>query len=229
LPAELPAGERMLWQGTPSWRALARRSLHVRKVGAYFVLLSAWHVIEVTNGGAGVAEAVRGAAWLVLLGAAAVGVLSLLAWALARSTMYTITTARLVLRFGVALPMSVNLPLKLVAAADLRRHADGTADLPLTLAPGQRAPQFTIASDGTQVSGHGGCNRMSGPVEIRSDRIGFSRLASTRMACATGQQLESAFFDALERSARWKISGSQLELRDSRGRVLARLEAAPVR
>jgi heat shock protein HslJ/uncharacterized lipoprotein YbaY len=99
----------------------------------------------------------------------------------------------------------------------------------VTVASGQRAPQLTISADGTQVSGHGGCNRMSGPVEIRSDRISFSRLASTRMACATGQQLESAFFDALERSARWKISGSQLELRDSRGRVLARLEAAPVR
>ncbi len=32
-PQALPAGERMLWQGAPSWRALARRSLHVRKVG----------------------------------------------------------------------------------------------------------------------------------------------------------------------------------------------------
>ena len=65
-------------------------------------------------------EAVRGAAWLVVLGAAAVGVLSLLAWALARSTIYTITRPRVVLRFGVALPMSVNLPLRLVESADLR-------------------------------------------------------------------------------------------------------------
>lgn len=138
LPAELPPGERMLWQGAPSWRALARRSLHVRKVGAYFAFLAAWHVVEVINAGTGLTEAVRGAAWLVVLGAAAIGVLSLLAWALARSTIYTITTARLVLRFGVALPMSVNLPLRLVEAADLRRHADGTADLPLTLVPGQR-------------------------------------------------------------------------------------------
>jgi copper homeostasis protein (lipoprotein) len=99
----------------------------------------------------------------------------------------------------------------------------------VTLAPGQRAPQLTIAADGTQVSGHGGCNRMSGPVEIRGDRISFSQLASTRMACATGQQLESAFFGALERSARWQISGRQLELRDARGRVLAQLEAATSR
>src|SRR5512133_314544 len=138
LPEALPAGERMLWQGAPSWRALARRSLHVRKVAVYFVLLAVWHVVEVANTGSSLIEAIRGAAWLVVLGGAAVGVLSLLAWALARSTMYTITTSRLVLRFGVALPMSVNLPLRVVEAADLLRHADGTADLPLTLVPGQR-------------------------------------------------------------------------------------------
>lgn len=138
LPEVLPVGERMLWQGTPSWRALARRSLHVRKVAAYFGLLAVWHVIEVSNAGTGLVEAVRGAVWLVVLGATAVGVLSLLAWALARSTMYTITTSRLVLRFGVALPMSVNLPLRMVEAADVLRHGDGTADLPLTLIPGQR-------------------------------------------------------------------------------------------
>lgn len=138
LPEELPAGERMLWQGAPSWRALARRALHVRKVAAYFVLLAGWHVAEVVNGGTPFVEAVRGATWLVLLGAAAVAVLTGLAWALARSTIYTVTTRRVVLRFGVALPMSVNLPVKLVEAADLRRYDDGTADLPLTLLPGNR-------------------------------------------------------------------------------------------
>jgi Bacterial PH domain len=138
LPEHLPAGERMLWQGSPSWRALAVRALHVRKVAAYFALLAAWHVVEATGGGATFLPAVRGALWLLLLGAAAVGVLALLAWALARSTIYTVTSARVVLRFGVALPMSINLPLRLVEAADLVRHGDGTADLQLTLAHGQR-------------------------------------------------------------------------------------------
>ena len=33
LPAALPDGERLLGQGTPEWRALAVRALHVRKVG----------------------------------------------------------------------------------------------------------------------------------------------------------------------------------------------------
>lgn len=138
LPEPLPAGERLLWQGSPSWRALARRALHVRKVAGYFALLAGWHVAEVLSTGAPLGESLRGAMWLVVLGIAAIAVLTGLAWALARTTMYTITSARVVMRFGIALPMSVNLPLKLVEAADLSRHADGTADLPLTLMPGSR-------------------------------------------------------------------------------------------
>lgn len=102
----------------------------------------------------------------------------------------------------------------------------GLAGGPVRLAEREGAPQLTISADGTQVSGHGGCNRMSGPVEIRGDRISFGRLASTRMACATAEQLESAFFDALARSAQWRIQGGQLELRDARGSVVARLVAS---
>ena len=36
LPELLPTGERMLWQGQPSWRALAIRVFHVRKIAIYF-------------------------------------------------------------------------------------------------------------------------------------------------------------------------------------------------
>ena len=138
LPEELPAGERLLWQGSPSWRALALRALHVRKVGIYFLLLAAWHVIDVSRDGVAPADAVTGALWLVVLGAVAIAVLAVLAAALARSTVYTVTTSRVVLRFGVALPMAVNLPLRLIESADIVRHRDGTGDLRLTLVHGQR-------------------------------------------------------------------------------------------
>jgi hypothetical protein len=138
LPERLPEGERMLWQGSPSWRSLAVQAMHVRKVGVYFTLLAAWDVFDKMQGGAGWLAALRGATWLLVVGAAGIGVLSLLAWALARSTLYTITTQRLVLRFGVALPIAMNLPFRLVQSAGIVRHRDGTADLPLLLAGGER-------------------------------------------------------------------------------------------
>jgi hypothetical protein len=142
LPERLPPGERILWQGSPAWQPLARRALHVHKVALYFAVLAAWHVVEVSRAGTPLPEAVRGGLWLLVLGAGAIGVLAVLAWALARSTIYTITTSRMVLRFGVALPMSVNLPFKVIDTAGIVRHADGTSDVPVMLGAGQRVSYF---------------------------------------------------------------------------------------
>jgi hypothetical protein len=38
-----------------------------------------------------------------------------------------------VLRFGVAIPMAFNLPFRQIKTAGLRRHADGSGDIPLKL------------------------------------------------------------------------------------------------
>jgi hypothetical protein len=65
-------------------------------------------------------------------------VLALLAWLSARATVYSITTRRIVMRFGIALPMTVNVPFAVIESAALRAHGDGTADLPVRLARGSR-------------------------------------------------------------------------------------------
>ena len=39
LPERLPAGERILWQGAPDWRALALHAFHVRKLAIYFAAM----------------------------------------------------------------------------------------------------------------------------------------------------------------------------------------------
>ena len=45
LPAMLPPGERILWQGAPDWRVLARTAFHTRLVAGYFALLALWALI----------------------------------------------------------------------------------------------------------------------------------------------------------------------------------------
>jgi hypothetical protein len=67
------------------------------------------------------------------------GLLTLIGRLQAGSAVYTITNRRIVLRVGVALPMTVNIPFDTVQSAALRRHSDGTEDIILTLLPGQRA------------------------------------------------------------------------------------------
>jgi len=139
LPGPLPQGELLLWQGRPDWRSLARRAFHVRKVAAYFAFLLAWSAIDATYDGAPALAALEGALRLLPLAAAGLALLGLLAWLSARNAVYTITSRRVVLRIGIALPITLNIPFRIVAGAALRRHADGTGDIPLTLAGDDRA------------------------------------------------------------------------------------------
>jgi hypothetical protein len=133
LPERLPPGESQLWQGTPRWRVLARHAFHTRKVALYFALLMVWRIADDVSAGAPLGATLRGCGWLALLGATVLGLLLLLAYFCARCTVYTITTRRLVIRHGMALPMSVNVPWSIVAGADLRLDKDGTGEIALKL------------------------------------------------------------------------------------------------
>lgn len=133
LPAPLPPGEHLLWQGGPAWWPLARRAFHVRKVAGYFALLLVARMALLAAEGAGLAATLEGGAILAAVGASAVALLALLAWLNARSTFYTITSRRLVMRFGVALPITINIPYTIVTNAGRRLYKDGTADIPLEL------------------------------------------------------------------------------------------------
>jgi hypothetical protein len=133
LPERLPPGEVLLWQGAPRWQSLALHAFHARKVALYFLalllLLLGWKL----TGEAPLIAALGGALWLAALAAVAVGLLVLLAWATGRATLFTITNRRVVMRFGVAFPMAINLPFIQITTAGLRVYPDGTGDLPLTM------------------------------------------------------------------------------------------------
>lgn len=131
VPAPLPQGERLLWQGRPEWAALARQAFHVVKVGVYFLLLIVWQVASALRDGAPAAEIAASALWLAAVGAAAIGLLCALAVLYARSTIYTLTTKRVLIRSGLALPGTLNLPLALVENAAVTRARTGTGGIAL--------------------------------------------------------------------------------------------------
>jgi hypothetical protein len=144
LPAELPEGERLLWQGSPGWRSLAIRAFHVRKVAVYFAVLMAWRLASSASDGASAFEAVSYAVGLAPLALAAICILVLLAYAYARMTIYSITSKRVMIRSGVAMPITVNLPFKRIDGAGLKLHADGTGDIPLMLSKDDRVAILAI-------------------------------------------------------------------------------------
>jgi hypothetical protein len=117
LPDHLPDGERLLWQGRPDWKRLAINAFHVRKVALYFLLIIVvqaaariWHQQNT-------AEAVRLTPYLVLMAVAAMSILLLFAYASAKTTLYTLTSKRLLMKVGIALPAYINLPLRQIDSA----------------------------------------------------------------------------------------------------------------
>ncbi|MEQ8264860.1 photosynthetic complex putative assembly protein PuhB [Pseudohaliea sp.] len=137
LPEELPAGEEILCQVEPDGWSMARRTFHTVQVGVYFAILIAAHQAYHYSTGGSVAQGLSSLGWQLALAAAGLGILYGLGVLYARTTVYTLTNRRVVLRFGVALPMMINLPLDRIDAADLRPFGDGTGDIALRLAKGE--------------------------------------------------------------------------------------------
>lgn len=144
VPHPLPQGEQLLWQGRQRALPLARRAFRCNVVLGYFalvwVLLSGRSVLN----GTPVGEALLSYQWLLMPAAGAWLLLFGMAWLFARSTIYSITSERVLIRSGVALPITVDVPLNLVDNVALAMHGDGSGDLALGLSDRQRASYFVL-------------------------------------------------------------------------------------
>ena len=132
LPDYLPEGETMVWQGRPTVAAMARRVFFIPHLALYFGLLIAGHSVYRLMEGVSAAQIMGTFVWQAGLAATVLVLLAWLARSYAASVMYTLTSERLVIRSGVALPMMVNIPIEQITAADMRVYRDGTGDIVLT-------------------------------------------------------------------------------------------------
>lgn len=102
----------------------------------------------------------------------------------------------------------------------------------------------TITFEALRVSGHGGCNRYGATADDRGrylpqkrgrnvrriavGRLNFGPISATRMYCGPGSTLEARFFDALNKTRAYRLSGSELRVLSGGKwpRVLMTLRAA---
>jgi hypothetical protein len=138
LPGHLPAGEHILWQGSPDWRVLSRSALKAHWIAVYFGGLAVWNVGSQMASGSPLVPALGVGVLTLAVGTVAVGLLVLYAWLNARTTVYTLTNKRFVLRHGVALSKCFNIPYPTIASAGLKVDAKGVGDIPLGLAEGYK-------------------------------------------------------------------------------------------
>jgi len=133
LPEPLPVGEHVLWEGAPVPRAFLLHAFHLRKLAIYFgVILLLRGTFAIGDGGT-LTQAIVAMLWLLPVAAAALGLVTVLGLLTARSTIYAITDRRVVMRIGVVLQITFNIPYRIVEGAELRAYSDGSGDLPLQL------------------------------------------------------------------------------------------------
>jgi Bacterial PH domain len=133
LPERLPSDEFIVWQGSPDAGALASSAFHIKKLMLYFFFLiglCAWPALESGAGLLAVLQAIKWIAPLALIGLASVW---MLAYITSRTTVYTLTNKRVVMRLGIVLTVTFNFPLKQIASSDVRLLEKDFGDITMGL------------------------------------------------------------------------------------------------
>ena len=137
VPAGLPKDETILWQGSPQPLALAREAYKINWIAAYMLAIVVWRAGGAYADGGIALMLATGLPYLVLA-IAGYGVIYLLAWAQARASIYTITSARVILRVGAALPVTYTIPFVRIATARLDLKPGGTGTIAMEITEGMR-------------------------------------------------------------------------------------------
>jgi hypothetical protein len=133
LPGDLPPGEEILWQGAPHWLTLAMQAFHIRIAGTYFAVILLWRVSSGLSAGESLLHAVGAALSVAPIALIGLGTLAFFGWLNSRTTVYTITNRRVVMRFGAALTKAINIPFTIIEGAALKTYDGGAGDIALTL------------------------------------------------------------------------------------------------
>jgi heat shock protein HslJ len=97
-------------------------------------------------------------------------------------------------------------------------------DKEVKVSEGGREAYIALNSADGSVVGFAGCNRISSTHQSTGSQLHFGDVIATRMAC-DDMTTETALLEAMNSTASWRISGSQLELLDAHQQSLATFEA----
>jgi len=140
LPEPLPRNESIIWQGKPELKSFAMHAFHLHWFALYFGVMIVLKAIAVSRSVGGWSEEWSGFVWALGLSLSALMMIGLLAYWSVNATMYTLTNRRLVMRIGIVLTITFNLPLKRLAQAGVHLYKDGSADIPIKLQAEDKIP-----------------------------------------------------------------------------------------
>ncbi|WP_153339961.1 photosynthetic complex putative assembly protein PuhB [Roseospira navarrensis] len=144
LPEVPPEGERVLWQGKPRWWSLAKRLFKLPWIAGYFAILALWGGVSSQYDGEPLGTVVSAGLGPLIAGGVVIGLLVAVGYWIQATTIYTVTSERVIIRFGLAVQMTVNLPFRVIQEAQLTVRRDGTGDIPLVLMPDEKVSSLML-------------------------------------------------------------------------------------
>jgi len=100
------------------------------------------------------------------------------------------------------------------------------ADVP----DGKTGEALTLLFDAAtgRVSGFAGCNRFTGSYTLEGTHLKFGELATTKMACARGMELEAAYLASLGAANRFRLTGAELQILGTGATVATEMRFRPL-
>lgn len=144
LPETLPSGEQILWQGSPDLKMVLLRIFHFKGLLLYFGLLLTYRLTSGFMDGESLSLIFFSVVRIIIFSSIGLGLVALLGYLVASTTVYTITTKRVVMRIGIVLNMTFNFPLRMIESADLGVTKNGIGDICLKLAKGTKIAIFHL-------------------------------------------------------------------------------------
>lgn len=134
LPESLPKDEKILWQGSPVFASLVNKVFFLRLITIYFIFLLGfalyWDFQKV-----GQSDALINFLANILLSGFSLAALTLLAYLTSSTAVYTLTNKRVVMRIGIVLTLTFNIPFNQILASDFKKHPDGSGDISFRIDP----------------------------------------------------------------------------------------------
>lgn len=129
----LPAGETILWQSAPAEKRMGASIFHYRWLMLYVAGAMVLAMFGARQSGYPFGQALAMATLAIPLAAIGFALLEAIGRLSARASTYTLTNRRLILKIGIALDMTVSIPLSAVTDAAIRHGRGRSGDIALTV------------------------------------------------------------------------------------------------
>ncbi len=141
---QLAPGELVVWRGRPTLGGIARDIFHLRAGCAYVAALLALDAYQAWAKHIPTLTALHNSVPLFLALAVAFGLFAALAYLTARTTRYVITSRRVIMHYGMALPVTLSLPYPQIVGASIEVDGDHSGKIALRLRADNHMPYLKL-------------------------------------------------------------------------------------